>query len=404
MKTVLLFLLLSPGMLLAQMIRISPSDVQRRHSYLIMRDGSVVKGQVIRQDSTIITIKRRDGDLSFVEADQVLRILPNRPTETERQQASGALTDQQTVFVFKDGTRIGGTFVWRDSTMMTVRKRNGQLTYFEPELLLRVDTVRAGLETGDAEDGSERVFTNRFPIWLLTGQTAFNAEKGRFYYRNTLAVLNEFDYGITRNWSIGASFITPVTYLALVNFYALNGFLPNNSRLFTKVSVPLGDGFRLGINVDYQDRPYSSINRGTLTYQVLATIGSSQRNVTVGAGLIDRGNRRYYVAQPPYSSTLPAYVDEHIPNQLFLTLGIMQKVGPGLTLISDNRINPGPYNSFYYDNSERVSLSFAFRIDRRRHAFDLGLYSLVYRNDASLYNAQVRFLPYLGYNLLIGRD
>ena len=82
----------------------------------------------------------------------------------------------------------------------------------------------------------------------------------------------------------------------------------------------------------------------------------------------------------------------------------MQKVGPGLTLISDNRINPGPYNSFYYDSSERVSLSFAFRIDRRRHAFDLGLYSLVYRDNASFYNSRVRFLPYLGYNLLIGRD
>lgn len=402
MKTVLLFLLLGPGTLLAQMMKISPSDVQRRNSYLVMRDGSVVKGKVIRQDSTIITIKRRDGDLSFVEADQVVQILPNRPTEMERQPVSGAMTDQQTIFVFKDGTRIGGTFIRRDSTMITVRKRNGQLTYFEPELLLRVDTVRTDLASGDgADDG---VFTNRFPLWLLTGQTAFNAEKGRFYYRNTLAVLNEFDYGITRNWSIGASFITPITYLALVDFYALNGFLPNNSRLFTKVSVPLGERFRVGINVEYQDRPYSSTNRGVLTYQALATIGSSQRNVTVGAGLIDRGNRRYYVAQPPYSSTLSAYVDQHIPNQLFLTLGIMQKVGPGLTLISDNRINPGPYNSLYYDNGERVSVSFAFRIDRRRHAFDLGLYGLVYRDNSTLYNSQVRLLPYLGYNLLIGRD
>jgi hypothetical protein len=407
MKTVLLFLLLGPGTLLAQMIHVSPSDVQRRHSYLIMRDGSLVKGQVIRQDSSIITIKRRDGDLSFVEADQVLRILPNSPTETERQQASGALTDRQTVFVFKDGTRIGGTFVRRDSTMMTVRKRDGQLTYFEPELLLRVDTLRAALDGADMESGQGAyggVFTNRFPPWLLTGQTAHNAEKGRFYYRNTLAVLNEFDYGITRNWSIGASFITPVTYLALANFYALNGFLPNNSRLFTKLSVPLGERFRLSVHVNYEDRPYSGINRGPLTYQVLATLGSSQRNVTVGAGFIDRGKRRYYVAQPVYSSSVPAYVDTSIPNQLFLTLGIMQKVGPGLTLISDNRVNPGTYNSFYYDNAERVSLSFALRIDRRRHAFDLGLYSLVYRNNTSFYNNQVRFLPYLGYNLIIGRD
>ena len=72
--------------------------------------------------------------------------------------------------------------------MITVRKRNGQLTYFEPELVLRVDTVRADLESGDGAGGG--VLTNRFPPWLLTGQTAFNAEKGRFYYRNTLLLIN----------------------------------------------------------------------------------------------------------------------------------------------------------------------------------------------------------------------
>ncbi len=398
MKTVLLVLLLTPTILCAQLLKITPEDTQRNHSYLLMRDGTTMRGRVIRQDSTIITVRKSNGDISFIEADQVLSISAARPDAPAR--SSWLLG---TVFVLKDSTHVNGTFVRRDSTMITVRKSNGQLTYFEPELLVRVDTVRGGTTSSTEYMDNGPAFSNQFPAWLLTGQTAFTPEKGRFYYRNTLAVLNEFDYGITRNWSVGASFITPITYVALVNFYALNGFLPNNSQLFTKLSVPLGNRFRVGLHVKYLDRTASpGANRGPLTYQLLTSIGSSQRHVTLGFGLTDRGKQRYYNYTTVYPSSLPAYVDVHIPNQTFLTLGIMQKVSPYLTLISDNRVNLGSYQYYYTDGFERVSTSFALRLDRRRHAFDLGFYSLIYRNTARWDDHKVRILPYLGYNLLIG--
>ncbi|AUD03850.1 hypothetical protein [Spirosoma pollinicola] len=397
MKTVLLFLLLAPTILWAQLMKITPQDTQRTHLYLLMRDGTTLRGRVIQQDSSIITVRKPNGDMSYVEADQVLSISANRPdTPAQLDQSNG------TVFVLKDGTQLNGTFVRRDSTMITVRKSNGQLTYFEPELLVRVDTVRSAASSdGYSADGT--TFQNPFPAWLLTGQTAFTPDKGRFYYRNTLVVLNEFGYGITRNWSVGASFITPITYVALVNFYALNGFLPNNSQLFTKLSVPLGNRFRVGLNVKYLDRyANTSSKRGPLTYQLLTSIGSNQRNVTLGFGLTDRGKQRYYVYSGVYPPSSPAYVDVHIPNQSFLTLGIMQKVSPYLTLISDNRINLGTNQYIYDDGSERVSTSFAFRLDRRRHAFDLGFYGLIYRNTDQWNGKQVRILPYLGYSVGIG--
>ena len=401
MKTVLLVLLLCPAILRAQLIKITPDDTRRKHSYLIMRDGSVVRGQIIRQDSTVITVRKRDGDMTFVEADQVSRISANRPDNDAIWEIPDAGTRRYTVFVFKDGTQVEGNYIRRDSTMITVRKRNGQLTYFEPELLARVDTIRGGSALSNM-DGSDQVFANQFSPWLLTGQTAFTAEKGRFYYRNILGLHNEFDYGITRNWSVGASFVTLIPFISLVNFYAFDGFLSTNSRLFTKLSVPLGNKFRLGLNVVYQDiMNNNDYDHGPLTYQLLASIGTSQRNVTVGFGLTDRGKRRYYLYPVGYSS--PTTVDVPIPNQSLLTLGIMQKVSPWLTLISDNRINLGSYTNYYFDNVERASMSFAFRFDRRRHAFDLGLYSLVYRDTDKWDDHQVRILFYLGYNLLIGR-
>jgi hypothetical protein len=404
MKTVLLFLLLCPFVLRAQIFKVSPEDIQRKHSYLLMRDGSVVRGQILRQDSTVISIRKGNGDMTFVEADQVLQISPNRPDDDVRTESYGVNPILYTVFVFKDGTQVEGDYIRRDNTMITVKKRNGQLTYFEPELLARVDTIRAGGTSADGIAADDGLFSNRFSSWLLTGQTAFAPEKGRFYYRNTLGLRNEFNYGITRNWSVGASFLLPVPYLVLSDFYAFNGFLSTNSQLSTKFSVPLGNQFRFALAVDYQDKLYPYINsnsRGALTYQALAAIGSSQRNVTLGFGLTDRGKRRYYQYLPPYSSATP--MDVPIPNQSFLTLGIMQKVLPGLTIISDNRINLGQNQAYYLDNLERASLSFALRFDRRRHAFDLGVYSLVYRDTDKWDGHQVRILGYLGYNLIIGK-
>ncbi|MBD2754205.1 hypothetical protein [Spirosoma validum] len=404
MKTVLFVLLLSPVILWAQSIKITPEDTHRKHSYLVMRDGSVVRGQILRQDSSLITVRVRGGDLSFIEADQVVQISANRPGEAINTTGLTNAPVLYNVFVFKDGTQVEGKYVRRDSTMITVRKRNGQLTYFEPELLIRVDTIRTGIESSESPAFTDRLFANRFSPWLLTGQTAYNPEKGRFYYRNTLGLLNEFDYGITHHWSVGASFVLPVPYLLLSDHYAFRGFLPIYSQLFSKLSLPIGEQFSLGIHANYKDNGFSTrYKRGPLTLQALASVGTSQRNVTVGYGLVSRGkqNGYQYNPYPPYG---PLPFDIATPNQSFLTMGVIQKLSPTLTLLSDNRVNLGEYNLYYYDMVERASLSVALRLDRRRHAFDLGVYGLLYRENYKWDGHLARILPYLGYNLIIGRD
>ena len=405
-RLILLLTLLSCGRVLqAQLIKITPEDTQRKHSYVLMRDGTVLRGQVLRQDSSLITVRIKGGDFSFVEADQVLRITANRPDAV----ANPALINSgapATVFVLRDGTQLAGKYVRRDSSMITVRKRNGQLTYFEPELLVRVDTVRATLESSGLLPTGERSFANQFSPWLLTARTAYAPEKGRFYYRNTLGLLSEFDYGITRHWSVGASFVLPIPYLILTDYFAFNGFLTDNSQFFSTFSIPIGDRFRFGLSATYRDKPIiTGLKRGSLTFQALASIGSSQRNVTVGYGLTSWGKRHLYYFDPGFPSPYYPYMDAiAVPNQSFLTLGIVQKVSPILTLISDNRINLGQQPNFYYDNNgERTSLSFALRLDRRHHAFDVGLYGLVYRDGYKWDDHQVRILPYVGYNLLISQ-
>ncbi len=394
MKTLLfLVYLLCPALLWAQTARITPDDLQRKQSYLYLRDGSVVRGQILGQDSLLITVRQRGGVLTFVEADQLVRVSAVRPVES-----AAASPSSFTVFVLKDGSQVEGQFVRRDSMMITVRKRDGRLTYFEPELLVRTDSARVEVE---ANTGANRAFTNQFSPWLLTGLTAYNAEKSRFYYRNTWLVLNEFDYGITRHWSVGASFIAPIPYVANADtYYGWDQYLATNSRLFTKVSVPLGQAFRLGVNATYQlsqRNVYVGSKRGLLTLQALATVGSSQRNVTVGYGIaVPKGEYSYY-----YTPGWLTFQPIKIPNQMFLTLGVMQQVSRNLTFISDNRINVGSRYTFYTD--EQLTASAALRLNRRRHAFDLGLLSFVYEEAYLGDGKRVRLIPYVGYNLLINR-
>ena len=399
MKTVLFLLLLGAVAGRAQTPVITPADVQRKQSYLIMRDSSVVRGRVLRQDSCLITVRKRNRELTFVEADQLVRVVANRPDKAVGLVGFRPIGPTRR-FVLKDGTQIEGQFVRRDSTMITVRKRNGQLTYFEPEQLARMDTVAL---TGT---DSSRFFANRFAPWLLTGLTAVNPDKGKFYYRNTWLLLNEFQYGITRHWSIGARFVTPIPYLILGEGYFGTGLLAKTDpQLITKLSASVGPRFRLGLNTTYQadTRKIYPSRPGIWTFQALATIGSSQRNVTVGYGItVPKTKLIYYTYQSVFSSAAPQYTYVYVPNRTFLTVGVSQKITPGLTFISDNLINLGPQN--YYNFAERASLSAALRIDRRRHAFDVGVFSLIYQHPYLWDGHKTRLFPYVGYNLLIGRD
>lgn len=399
MKTVLLFLLISPTILWAQLTKVSPQDLQRKQSYLLMRDGSVLRGQIVRQDSSIISVRRRNGDMSFVEADQVVRISPNRPDVPVGATQSGSATPA-TIFVLRDGSQVDGTFVRRDSTMITVRKRSGQLTYFEPELLARVDTVQTQEGNSSVAGSADGAFPNRFSPWLLTGQTAFNPEKGRLYYRGTVtmpspsdvtfAQLNEFAYGITRHWSAGIR-LQPRINDRNVFGRGERNFLAVNTLFFSKLTFAVGEQFRFGLNAVYQPRQqrnnFSSIQQ--VTVQGLMSFGNSQRNATLGYG------QMFF---PDYAS---------FPKQTFITAGVMHTIARNLTFLSDNTFYLNP--AF---GGSSADLSVALRFNRRRHAFDLGALATVKPRytfyggypTPSGYETQAYFSPYIAYNLIIGRN
>ncbi|MBD2703488.1 hypothetical protein IC229_22780 [Spirosoma sp. BT702] len=399
MKTVLLFLLIIPFFAWAQRLQVSPDDLLRKQSYLLLRDGSVVYGRIVQQDSSVVKVRLRGGAISYVETDQIVRISASKvaPIKERIQRPS-------TVFVLKDGTRLPGTFVRQNNTMITVRKASGQLTYFEPELLLRVDTIRAGMlpsrdsvEQGWQEAGGASLakpsFTNKFSPFMLTNPTAFNLEKGRFYYRNTLLLLNEIDYGITKNWSVGADFCPIINDLKFGSYSVMVA----SFRFKTKLAFQVSDQFRFGVNAIYQPKQRGDIvfTPEQVILQGVVSIGNSQRNATIGYGM------RLLTNSISGSSSI--YSSFYARKQTYISIGVMQKISRNLTLLSDNMI----YKNLYFGGNG-VDVSVALRLDRQRHAFDLGVLSTLqsytyYSFSSSGTKLQANFYPYLAYNLLIGR-
>ena len=329
--------------------------------------------------------------MSFIEADQVVRISETRPDspspDLSMDAVPGSSAAKYTVFVLKDGSRVEGNYIRRDSSMITVRKRNGQLTYFEPELLVRVDTLRTSADPTETLTPAARTFPNRFSPWLLTGQTAYNPEKGRLYYRNTFLLLNELHYGLTQNLSLGVNINPFFGTLEPVN-RARETVFGATVRFSGKLTFPIGEQVRVGVNAIYQPRQkgyfYSITQQWTL--HGLLSFGHSQRNATLGYGL------RIY---PDYISA------NKVP---FISAGVMHKISRNLTFLSDN--------TFYlnsYLGGTSAELSIALRFDRQRHAFDLGAlavtqpYYTYYSGYPSNPTTRAYFAPYVAYNLLIGR-
>lgn len=257
--------------------------------------------------------------------------------------------------VLKDGTELRGEILRQDSTEAVIRTKNLGEVRLRSDQIVRIEQVDA------REPGG--TYVNLFPQTMRMAPTAFSAEKGRAYFRNYFVYFSQFEYGVTDNWSVGTTFYS---------------FLPTNLfSLNTKITLPVSNRLRLGINAQYMavrfDGPLESI--GYL--QGIVTTGDRQNNTTYGLGAtVSNGE---------------------VSSNLIGTFGLVRKVSPKLTFISENFV--------LFGGGTRVSfagvLSGGIRFDRRRHAFDLAAYIPII--IGSNLNSPILLLPYGSYHLRIGR-
>ncbi len=262
--------------------------------------------------------------------------------------------------VLKDGTQLRGELIRQDSTEAVIRTKNIGEVRLRADQIVRMEQEGIQVET--------EVYPNLFPQTMRLTPTALLAEKGRVYYRNYLLYFSQFEYGINNNWSVGTTFFT----FAPTNLFSLN----------TKVSFPVSSRVRLGLNAQYAGVRIDGFlfNNGLYAdigyVQGIVTTGDRQNNTTYGLG--------WSVANGDLSQNVIG------------TVGLVRKVSPKLTFISENLILFGSSSAQF-----AALLSGGIRFDRRRHAFDLAAYIplVVERNR----NLTLTLSPFASYHLRIGK-
>ncbi len=353
MKTVLLFALLLTGLATAS-AQVSPIDTTNGRSYyILLKDGSHIHGRIIRSDSIMYVVKPRVGQVTFVEKALFQSISGTAPvsaadltyyTQTEvtrpgrdrpglSRPGQTTVAPNQYVISLTDGTTLSGQVLSQDSSRVMIKTNTIGTVYVPADRVLRMERGAVANSRNDRQEARNEAYPNLFSQYMNFTPTAYQAERGRAYFRNSTLYFSQFDVGLTDNWSIGVGFFT---------------FLPSAlSWVSTKVSVPIGQRARIGVQGQYffgNDILFDSqFNNGFI--QGILSLGDSQNNVTFGLGF---GSQRSSAAQ-------------------LLTVGIVRKLRQSITFISENQLLLGQYNG------NLAKLAGGIRFDRRRHSFDLSV-------------------------------
>jgi hypothetical protein len=162
----------------------------------------------------------------------------------------------------KDGTVIRGRVVSNNADYYTIKTENLGLIQIPAANVLSIEQIL------DTNYSKNKVIVAGFTPLLSTdyalGENAFNLQKGEVRYNNTMLILNKFDVGITKNFSLSGTIVT-------AGGAALIG---------AKFTTELSPMFRVGVS-GYAGTNFGSASSGTLA-QVFATYGKPTSNITVG--------------------------------------------------------------------------------------------------------------------------
>jgi hypothetical protein len=183
----------------------------------------------------------------------------------------------------------------------------------------------------EGEPGFENPNATRY----LFGPSAIPLKKGEGYYQNVFVVLQSFNYGITKNFSIGAGFdvITPFVREVPPFF-----FITPKASFKVAEKVHLGGGLLYANTAAFELAGFG-IGYGIFTY------GTVENNITAGLGW--------------------GYIEGDITDGPIITVSGMARVSRRLGLVSENWIVPvdGYYGVFSYGlrfMSEKITVDLAF--------------------------------------------
>ncbi len=375
MKTVLplLFLLLTCA-LIAEAQTTPVDTTTGKPYYILLKDGSHIQGRIIKRDNSVYTVQMKNGQLTYVEKNlfsQISNFAPvtadstayftgatyARPNTSQPNQATVSPT--QYVVTLLDGTTLNGEVLSQDASRLVLKTTTIGTVYVPADQVVRMERVAVANSLANRGEVSSAAYRNRFPQYLNFLPTAYQAESGRVYFRNSSVYISQFDYGITDNWSVGVSFFTFVPILF--------------GSVGTKVSTPLGPRIRVGLQAQLLYGTLFDRVSSTGLFLGVVSIGEPQNNVTVGLGTATNAKSLGQV----------------------LSVSIVRSIKPSLTFISENLLLAGN------GGLSLGKLGAGIRFNRARHSFDLSL-NIPFGPDG-VSGSELALLPSASYQVRMGR-
>ena len=322
------------------------------------------------------TVRMKNGQLTYVEQELFSKISAFTPAPvdsvayftaqpytqpTRSQPGSTTVSPSQYEITLTDGTRLNAQVLSQDTSRLVVQTEALGTVYIPARQVVRMERLAL---TSQSQTTSRNVVSsgspNLFPQYMNFLPTAYQAEKGRVYFRNTSVYISQFDVGITDNWSIGTTFFTFVPILF--------------GSLSTKVSVPLGPRIRVGVQAQLLYGTLFDRTASTGLIQGILSIGDSQNNVTVGLGTGTNADSFGQIA----------------------SISVVRKIKPSLTFISENLLFIERYGV------SLGKLSAGLRFDRARHSFDLSA-NIPFGSDGIASGSTFFIFPSASYQVRLGR-
>jgi hypothetical protein len=169
----------------------------------------------------------------------------------------------------KDNNRIKGKVIEKTETALTIETASTGNITIERNKIKDIEEINLA-------DAGKFAYENQHASRNFMTPTAFGVRKGEGYYKNTMLLLNSVNYGVTDNFSIGAS--TDVIGLLTGNH------VPFIMSFNTKLSTPLGNNAAIagGFSVASVGAAGERVSAGIL-YSVV-TFGDKNRSLTLGGG------------------------------------------------------------------------------------------------------------------------
>lgn len=230
----------------------------------------------------------------------------------------------------KDKTKIRGKVISRDKEKtVIVTEKNDTISLLQSELLGVVLASNALPNTDK----------NNFAYKYFISSSSIPVQNNTWHYSNQNLFFNSVHYGISKKLTAGLSVST------FVQFYAA----PKIKYCFNP------DGkYKIAINAQYMRVvDWTSNEQRTYTFsfaQALITKGNDENNWTLGVG--------------------KAFQNTWVNIDYFGTLAFTKKLSYRLSFVSDNSVLSSSINS-----SLAYLFSAGFRIHRKNHAFDLGVFT-----------------------------